>query len=392
MAAWHLARAGAPVLIFDPSHPREKPCGGGVTGRALALAAEAIDLGSVPAVAVAAARFASGDFRDGPAAEFGVDGAGGARLLVTSRRVFDRALLDAACRAGAVHVALRVREVEVSAAGVTLHTTAGRHDAQWVLGADGPASLVRRRFLAPFRRDQLTLAVGVYARGVTGRRVLVHTLADPPGYIWSFPRPDHLAIGICGPASGETPARLRAALDQWVAATIPPASRLDPYSWPIPSLAYGDFADARAAGSRWMLAGDAAGLVDPLTREGIYFALESGRLAAQAVLGGGDPAAGYQEALRRDIYPELARAAALKARFFSSDFSDLLVEGLARSAAVRAVMVDLIAGQQPYRTLRRRLVSTLEVRLAWQLAKLQVTGVLTSRSSRRGRERAAHAR
>ncbi|MBP1635200.1 MAG: geranylgeranyl reductase [Acidobacteria bacterium] len=375
LAAWHLARRGAPVLLFDPSHPREKPCGGGLTGRALALAAEAIDPAALEGVPVAAARFGSGDFARGPAAEFEVAAPGASPLLIVSRRAFDGALLEAACRGGATHVPERVRDVETSAAGVVVRTDRGAHEAQWVLGADGSNSLVRKRLLGGFRRNQLSLATGVYAHGLSSRTVIVHTVADPPGYIWSFPRPDHLAVGICAPADRETPARLRAVLERWLAVAIRPGAALEPYSWPIPSLAYRDFAGTAPAGPRWMLLGDAAGLVDPLTREGIFFALESGRLAAEALLGSGEPAAAYSEGVRRRIYPELARAAALKARFFSSTFADLLVDGLSRSAAIRRVMVDLIAGRQPYRTLRRRLLATFEVRLAWQLAKLQVRGM-----------------
>src|SRR3954454_7902794 len=56
-AAYVLARGGARVTIFDGSHPREKPCGGGVTGRALALVADAIDLDAFPQTAIASARF-----------------------------------------------------------------------------------------------------------------------------------------------------------------------------------------------------------------------------------------------------------------------------------------------------------------------------------------------
>ncbi len=55
MAAVQLARAGASVTLFDPSHPREKPCGGGLTGRALALVADVIDIHALPAVVVNAA-------------------------------------------------------------------------------------------------------------------------------------------------------------------------------------------------------------------------------------------------------------------------------------------------------------------------------------------------
>src|SRR5436309_164471 len=56
-AAYTLARRGARVTIFDPSHPREKPCGGGVTGRALALVAGAIAETSMPASTIRRARF-----------------------------------------------------------------------------------------------------------------------------------------------------------------------------------------------------------------------------------------------------------------------------------------------------------------------------------------------
>jgi glycine/D-amino acid oxidase-like deaminating enzyme len=56
-AAWVLARQGARVTIFDASHPREKPCGGGVTGRALALVADAVDVARVPSRRIHAARF-----------------------------------------------------------------------------------------------------------------------------------------------------------------------------------------------------------------------------------------------------------------------------------------------------------------------------------------------
>ena len=56
-AAYTLARSGARVTLIDPSHPREKPCGGGVTGRALALVAGGIDVERLPACAIRSARF-----------------------------------------------------------------------------------------------------------------------------------------------------------------------------------------------------------------------------------------------------------------------------------------------------------------------------------------------
>ncbi len=280
-AAYVLARRGARVAIFDPSHPREKPCGGGVTGRALALVADAIDAGAWPSTAIARARFV--DSGRGLSADVSLDAGA---LFVTSRATFDRALLDAAVRAGATLETTRVRDVAITAERVTLHTDAGTRHADVVLGADGANSLVRRRVAAPFRRDQLSIATGFFAHGVTSDAIVIELTANPPGYIWSFPRPDHLALGICGQADAGIGAEaLRAMTAGWIARTrIAPGARLEPYSWPIPSLSAADFGALAVSGPRWLLLGDAAGLVDPITREGIFFALASGDWAADALL------------------------------------------------------------------------------------------------------------
>lgn len=371
-AAFQLARAGARVRLFDHSHPREKPCGGGVTGRALAMVAPALDATTLAGVAIERARF-----EDPHAGTVDVPLDGGqpgvpTPLLIVDRAHFDGALLDAARQAGADHVAERV--VDVIADGRALVRTARGREfaADWIIGADGANSLVRRRLHRPFRRDQLSIAAGVFAHGASSREVIVRFVPDPPGYIWSFPRADHLAVGICAQADRTGIASLRRVLEAWlVPSGLARGARLQSYAWPIPSLHAGDLAREQPAGPRHLLVGDAAGLVDPITREGIYFALLSARLAADA-LAGSDPAARYVAGLRRHVHPELARAARLKRGFFRGPFTRLLVDALRTSAAVRAVMADLVAGVQPYATLRRRLLGTLELRLAWRLLLLEL--------------------
>ena len=109
-----------------------------------------------------------------------------------------------------------------------------------------------------------------------------------------------------------------------------------------------------------MLLGDAAGLVDPLTREGIYFALQSGEWAAEALAANPAAAAAhYTRRVREELYPELHRAALARSAFFRPAFTRLMVKALQRSERVRGVMVDLIAGRQSYRGLRRRLIAAL---------------------------------
>jgi geranylgeranyl reductase family protein len=363
-AAYRLARAGARVTMIDGSHPREKPCGGGVTGRALALVADALDTARLPMTVIRSARFLdspSGTSAIVPLANHDADTSRG--LVVSSRASFDAALVDAAVRAGATLERARVLDVRVTASGVELTTPAGRRHADVVLGADGANSLVRRRVARAFRRDQLSIATGFFAHDATSDEIVLEIVADPPGYIWSFPRPDHLAIGICGQAdAGIGAAGLRATTAAWIATTgIARGARLEPYAWPIPSLSADDFAHLAVAGPRWMLLGDAAGLVDPITREGIYFALASGQWAADALLSGTGT---YRRRVEDEAASELARAARFKAGFFRPAFTRLLIRALRESGAIRQVMADLIAGHQSYAGLKSRLLQTFEWRLA----------------------------
>jgi flavin-dependent dehydrogenase len=355
--------------MFDPSHPREKPCGGGVTARALALLAGA-DLELPARVNVRRARFidsASGD-------SVPVSLTDRATLSVASRAQFDQSLVSAACRAGARLVAARVRSIARDRGGWRVEPDgASPYTARFLVGADGAGGIVRRCVSRPFRREQLSIATGFYAQGVTSDEIVLEFTADPPGYIWSFPRPDHLAVGICVQAdAGVGPEALRARTARWIEnAGIARGARLERYAWPIPSLSVRDFAVLDLAGPGWLLTGDAAGLVDPITREGIFYALQSAAFAANAVgseAGGGERR--YQEEVRGEIVGELARAARIKDAFFRPRFIRLMLDALQSSEPVRDVMADLVAGAQPYRGLRWRLARTFEFSLALKALRL----------------------
>ncbi len=379
-SAYLLARRGARVLLFDPSHPREKPCGGGVTARAISLVA-----GSVPLEGLASVRIEGATFLDNVSgavsrrsARVPVRSAPGRdALLVASREAFDGLLLDAARAAGATLVPARVADVARENGGFridAIHATDGtdgraQHFARFLIGADGANSLVRRRMSRAFTREQLSIATGFFAHGATSTDIVIDMVTDPPGYIWSFPRPDHLAIGICAQAdAGATAGALRDRTAAWIDATgIARGARLTPYSWPIPSLSSPEFDALEAGGPGWLLTGDAAGLVDPITREGIYFALLSGQFAADALVAGGPrPDRDYAARLGADVLPELACAARFKRRFFQPRFNSQLLHALGRSAKIRSVMADLVAGEQSYRGLKWRLLRTLEIGLGWQ--------------------------
>ena len=376
-AACLLARRGARVVLIDPSHPREKPCGGGVTGRALAIVTPAIDPG-LPAVRVRSARFVD-SVRGREAVVRLPDTDSSTVLAVASRASFDGHLVRAACAAGAVLVPARATTIEAARSGFIIRTRErGVFETAHLIGADGANSLVRRSVLRPFIRQQLSLATGFFAHGASAEEIVIEFVAEPPGYIWSFPRPDHLAIGICAAADdGATSATLRERAARWMDANGVKSTAREAYAWPIPSLSASDLISLPVAGDRWSLVGDAAGLVDPITREGIFFALQSAAAAADAA-GSSHPARAYSERVQDEITSELARAARLRDLFFQRRFTRLLVDALQRSAAIRDVMASLIAGTQSYRTLKWRLVRTLEAGLA-----LRALNIAMDRTGRR---------
>ena len=363
-AAYGLARRGVRVTLVDGSHPREKPCGGGVTGRALALVSSTIDTRRVPVCSIRTARFVDASERDA------IVPLGDHTLVVAGRTEFDGALLATAADAGASIVRSRALDVMRDMQGFLVRTREGDIRALTVIGADGANSLVRRKLARPFDRADLSIATGFFVHGVSSDEILIELVDDPPGYIWSFPRPTHLAVGICAQAdAGAGATQLRAKADAWIRKLgLATNGTLEPYSWPIPSLSPESFRRLSVSGPGWLLTGDAAGLVDPVTREGIYFALLSGAWAADAALDARGETR-YAERVREEIVADLIRAAEYKSRFFQPRFRRLFLESLRNSGKVRRVTGDLIAGEQPYSSLKWALLRTAELGLAWRLVR-----------------------
>jgi flavin-dependent dehydrogenase len=342
-----LARDGARVTVFDASHPREKPCGGGVTAKALALLPPAPADDPLPGRRVSACRFESGEGDR-------VDVALPRPVVVASRRELDAWLLRRAVAAGARHVAERVTAVERGA----VTTAAARHACDLVVGADGAGSLVRRTFLSPTPPARLAMAAGWFAQG--GAPMLVRFTPGLAGYLWLFPRPGHVGVGICAPLGAVPTRELIGRLESEVARAFPALSELEGgrYAHTIPSPSADAGSIAEIAGEGWALVGDAAALADPITGEGIYYALRSAELLAASVRADGSPRR-YPERALADFGADLLKAAALRDRFFAPGFARRMVRYAARSRSIRGVLGDLVLGDQGYVGLKRRLVRTV---------------------------------
>jgi flavin-dependent dehydrogenase len=346
LLAFLLARDGASVALFDASHPCEKPCGGGITAKALALLPEAPASDPLPARRIDRCRLESGDGE-------GVELALASPVAVAARRDLDSWLLRRATGAGTRHVAARV----IAVAQGEVRTDTGHPEAfDVVVGADGAGSLVRRTFLAPTPPERLFMATGWFAPGTAP--MTVRFTPGLAGYSWLFPRPDHVGVGICAPLRVVPTRDLLARLERLVARSFPalhPGADSGRYAHTIPHPSADPGCLLEIAGPRWALVGDAAALADPITGEGIYYALRSARVLAEVLRVDGSPAR-YPAAVLETFGRELLKAAAVCDRFYAPGFTRRMIAYSVRSAAVRRILAELVLGNQGYVGLRRRLL------------------------------------
>jgi len=143
------------------------------------------------------------------------------------------------------------------------------------------------------------------------------------------------------------------------------------YSHLLPSLSARTLRTQRLAGDGWAAVGDAAGLVDAITGEGLYYALRSADLFSACYLAGRP--AEYSRRLRADCGFELEIAAHLSCRFYHGKFlgapiTTRMVQLARHSPRFRSLMQDLFAGSQGYLGLKDRLFAGLSASLremAW---------------------------
>jgi flavin-dependent dehydrogenase len=199
------------------------------------------------------------------------------------------------------------------------------------------------------------------------------------GYIWVFPRCEHLSVGICG--KGVSAKELRLWLERYMNEKGIPFKDAEFYGHMLPSLETPNWKRNRLAGDGWLAAGDAAGLVDPITGEGLYYAIRSGDLAGEIILdrhhaAEGKPAA-YSALVRQDFLADLEYGSTLAKRFFTGRFlfsgaTTRMVDFMKRSPRFHELMQDLFAGTQDYLSLKQRLFSQLQ----FTLREVMVNGFL----------------
>jgi len=304
-AAHTLSASGADVLMLERAHfPRDKSCGDGITAHAVDILHE---------MGVTFDRFGSkavktyGGIIGGPSGEmFAAHPPAASDGSPIECWVVPRLLLDAEVAQAAVRAGARLKEGATVTAvtrsngavsGVEYKDGAGVHRAaaKVVIGADGAHSAVAESLgVRHSSKRHLGFALRGYYEGVSGLRddLEIYYFDEKllPGYGWVFPtgpQTANVGIGLYSRELDRSKHKLREILDQFIASVPNVAQRMTrarpvgrAIGWPLPVSSE----HRRTVFNGAVLCGDAASLVDPLTGEGIFTALVSGRSAGRAAL------------------------------------------------------------------------------------------------------------
>ena len=352
-AARQLAVAGVRAVLFDEKLAWEKPCGGGVTYKAYH---------QYPFLKE------SGNYRSVERTCLHTTEAGATRLhldrpiLIFSRRDLNQLLLDRAEAAGAELRRSRVLGMERQNGRWQISAEGGDLQADFVIVATGARNPLRETGTLYTKADAMT-ALGYFVPRVQGH-IDIEFFPKFEGYVWVFPRADHLSVGIGG--RGEPAASMRARLEKYMDARGISRQGATFFGHMLPSLDAGSWKHNRLAGDGWVAAGDAGGLVDPVTGEGIYYAMRSGELAGDLVAAGRQ--AEYAATVTREFGDDLAYASTLARRLFLGHYlfgsnTARLVQFLRRSPRLHGIAQELFAGTMPYHDLRKQIKETLHLTL-----------------------------
>ena len=353
-AAERLATAGVRTVLIDEKLAWEKPCGGGLTYKAYHEYPFLIDNHTpkriVRETVLAAPKAGSVTLhlRD--------------PLVIYSRYDLNNMLLCRADKAGAQIEKTRITEMARTGTGWKLRTKTGAIDADFCVVATGARNPLRSAGTTLTQQDTMS-ALGYFVPG-NRDHIDIQFLENLEGYIWVFPRSGHLSVGICG--KGVPASELRKQLEHYMDQYSIPREGSTFYSHLLPCLETQAWKHNRVAGDGWMAVGDAAGLVDPITGEGLYYAVRSADLAARTLLNEATDKTeqAYRWLLHRDFAADLELGSRLAQRVFHGHYMfgavpARMIQFTRRSPTFRAVMQDLFSGTQNYIGLKGRLLRNL---------------------------------
>src|ERR1700719_3264943 len=349
-----LATSGFAVTIFDERLAWEKPCGGGLTYKAVETYPFLLDSPHPKKIVRTAELISSRGHR----ARFEMD----RPIVIYARKVLNGLLLDRAVAAGCTTVCSRVTSVNTNGERVRLMVDGEKRISDFVVLASGACNQLLPDTTRLGAQD-LEMTLGYFVP--TEENIIkIKFLKEFEGYLWSFPRADHLSVGICARMGQASTPQLRRHLDDFIREENLSLDGARFYSHVLPSPEAKTLRGRRIMGKNWAMAGDAAACVDPITGEGLFYAMRAGDLLAQVIVEGKPQA--YPERLRSAFSADLEFAASIARKLFLGTFlgdaiTTRMVQFLKHSPAFGDLVRDVFSGSQDYRGLKRRLWNQLGI-------------------------------
>lgn len=343
MVAYTLAQAGWSVLALDKRvHPRPKICGG-----CLSRKVDAILPFPISSVIESTVNEVAFTFKGQGAIEYVLDEP---FAYMVRREKFDNFLVEKVVEAGATvcqgEGAVSLIESED---GISIKTRASCYGGKVLVGADGVQGIVARELGAGYRHSScFALETEIGINGVySENRIWIDIGWVDLGYGWIFPRYSSYSVGIADFGSGGP--RLKKAFSNLFAShsllTEQKPATINGYRIPLSTSRN---RKKKIIGGRVALIGDAAGFVNPLTGEGIYYALWSGLILASCLMEPGKDLfralSNYERRIRTELYPQFVVAEQVAKLLYSHPWTSFRLVG--RYRELIGLFIEVLVGKE----------------------------------------------
>lgn len=342
-----LAKNGKHPIIFDHSHPREKPCGGGISVLAIEKFSFLNEIQEPKAP----------DNRLELIASNGISlmTCGTKSSWSVSRKHFDNFIIDKAIKSGCVLIEEKVIGVKTKNDMWEIKTKKGTYKAKIIVGADGVDSIVRKKILGPIPKQDIGVCYGCFAKSEKNETNRIIFLKDQQGYAWCFPRYNHLSIGVGLESTNSKD--IKKIFNEVISTYYPHVKIESKWGAKIPSVKDEHFFKISCSGKNWILIGDAAGHVDSSTGEGITYALWSAELASKAIINNNPNS--FDTLWRKEYGENLIGSCKSRDIFYNPIILGYSLRLAKRSRTLSTFFYELITNQIPQHDLLKRIIKDI---------------------------------